>query len=41
MSFSQRTVNDRNMLSADCVGTSGVNISNQRIPKTGGVYLDR
>ena len=38
MSFSQRTVNERNRLSAHCVGASSVM---RHIPKTGGVYLDR
>ena len=42
-SFSQRTVNEWNRLSADCVGASSVNIfkKNRHLPKTGGVYLDR
>ena len=41
--FSQRTVNEWNRLSADCVGASSVNIFKNKIdiPKTGGVYLDR
>ena len=42
-SFLQRTVNEWNRLSADCVGASSVNIFKNKIdiPKTGGVYLDR
>ena len=43
-SFSQRTVNEWNRLSGDCVGASSVNIYiflNRHIPKTGGVYLDK
>ena len=42
-SFSQRTVNEWNILSADCVGATSVNIFKNKIdiPKTGGVYLDR
>ena len=43
-SFSQRKVNEWNRVSADCVGTSNVNIFkklNRHIPKKGGVYLDR
>ena len=43
-SFSQRTVNERNRLSADCVGASSVNIFknyHRHIPKTGEVYLGR
>ena len=42
-SFSQRTVNEWNRLSADCVGASSVNIFKKKrhIPKKGGVYLDR
>ena len=37
--FSQRTVNEWNILSADCVGASNVNIFLNKIdiPKTGGV----
>ena len=42
-SFSQRTVNEWNILSADCAGASSVNIFKNKIdiPKKGGVYLDR
>ena len=36
-SFSQRIVNERNRLSADCVGASSVNIFKNKI----GVYLRR
>ena len=38
-SFSQRTVNEWNRLSADSAGASSVNIKkyNRHIPKTGGV----
>ena len=40
---SQRTVNEWNRLSADCVGASSVNMfkNNRHIPKKGGVHLDR
>ena len=44
-SFSQRTVNEWNRLSADCVSASSVNMFNNKIniyiPKKGGVHLDR
>ena len=43
-SFSQRTVNEWNRLSANCVGASSVNMFNNKInyiPKKGGVHLDR
>ena len=43
-SFSQRTVNEWNRLSADCVGASKVNMFKNKIdiiPKKGGVHLDR
>ena len=40
---SQRTVNEWNRLSADCVGASSVNIFKNKIdmPKKGGVHVDR
>ena len=44
--FSQKSVNEWNRLSADCVGASNVNIFKNKIniqciPKKGGVHLDR
>ena len=41
--FSQRTVNEWNRLSADCVGASSVNMNKNKIdiPKKGRVHLDR
>ena len=43
-SFSQRTVNEWNRISFDCVGASKINIFKnkiQHIPKKGGVHLER
>ena len=44
-SFPQRTVNEWNILLADCVGASSVKCLKIKltytIPKKGGVYLDR
>ena len=41
-SFSQRTVNEWNRLSADCVGASSVNMfKNKIVPKKGWVHLVR